>query len=285
MNNNDFNNLANDLLTCYFTDAGAEELLKIANKYGVPITGKVFKKATERTIKWLETSNSESYDLLNETNKSHVFQMGLKGISDKFGATLGKDFSMAPGGGLLINNELMGRIVADLPPEIRKEFEREGMVKSMTQDPFKMLDESLGVPFFTKLAAIVKLRVQTLSDEQASIYLCGIAGGMQHKHNWISDEWVVRFFYNSLGKDRFEVFRKMEDVPEDIDAQVLVFDDLLTALGRTERKLLDDGTAVMYREDMLALDKVFRGEKFSLAELAEQCRRMEEKYRKDNPNV
>lgn len=50
MNNNDLNQLSNELLTAYFDKLEAGSLLSIANKYGLPIDGKIFKKAIEARI-------------------------------------------------------------------------------------------------------------------------------------------------------------------------------------------------------------------------------------------
>jgi hypothetical protein len=129
MNNNDLNALANELLTCYFDESNAIEMVKIANKYSIPVGGKIFTKAVERGISWMESGDST---LMNPANKAKMFQRGIQGISNKFGATLGKDFSMAPDGGLLIKNELMNKIMADMPPETLAEFKQMGYIKSMS---------------------------------------------------------------------------------------------------------------------------------------------------------
>jgi hypothetical protein len=278
MNNDDLNRLSNELLTCYFDNAGAIEMGRIAQKYRVPVGGKIFNKAVERGISWLEAHDTSQ---MNETNKSKIFQQGIQGISHKFGATLGKDFSMAPDGGMFVKSELMDRIVADLPTEALAEFRKMNYIKSVVQDPFKMLEESLGVPFFTKLEAVCKLRVSTLSDIKTAHYLSSLAGGMQGKHNWISDDWVVGFFVRVLGEVRFKVFINLKDLPDDDgEAGSLVFEDLLTALGR-DSHCDDELGAVVSIDDLIALHKVFQGSKFTCAELAEGLRRVQDEHRKN----
>ena len=106
MNNDDLNRLSNELLTCYFDNADASEMGRIAQKYHVPVGGKIFNKAVERGISWLESGDSSQ---MNQTNKSKIFQQGIQNISTKFGATLGKDFSMSPDGGMFVKSELMNK--------------------------------------------------------------------------------------------------------------------------------------------------------------------------------
>lgn len=285
MNNDDLNRLSNELLTCYFDNAGAIEMGRIAQKYRVPVVGKIFNKAVERGIGWLEAQDTSQ---MNETNKSKIFQQGIQGISTKFGATLGKDFSMAPDGGLLLKPDLMNKIMADLPPEALAEFKAMGYIKSVTQDPFKMLEDSLGVLFFTKLEAVSKLRLATLNDAQACEYVGMLGGGLQNKHDWISIEYCVHFFHRTLGADRFKRVMNHPDRDgtdndeNDSDGIIgsLVFEDLLTALGR-DSHCDDELGAVVSIDDLMALDKVFRGERFSCAELAEGLRRVQDEHRKN----
>lgn len=255
MNNDDLNRLANELLTAFFDKADANVLVEIADRYHIPITGKIFKKATDRATEWLESGNSHVYDLLTETNKSHMFQMSLQSISDKYGAVLGKDFSIA-NGGMMIDNQLLDRMMADLPPEALVEFKKAGHIKLVTQDPFKMLEDSLEVPFFTSLEAVVKLRLKTLDDIQMASYLSFLATGMQNKLDWLSDVWILGFFRKTVSSDRFANFMKTDSV-EDCDVAALVLDDLLTALGKTSRTEIEDFGIAVRREDLLALDKVF----------------------------
>lgn len=284
MNNDDLNRLSNDLLTCYFENTGAIEMGKIAQKFRVPVGGKIFNKAIERGISWLEAHDTSQ---MNETNKSKIFQQGIQNISTKFGATLGKDFSMAPDGGMFVKNELMNKIMADLPPEALAEFKAMGYIKSVEQDPFKMLEDSLGVLFFTKLEAVSKLRLATLNDKQACEYVGMLGGGLQNKHDWVSIEYCVSFFHRTLGADRFKRVMSHPGTDEtDSDENdsegiigSLVFEDLLTALGR-DSHCDDELGAVVSIDDLMALHKVFQGSRFTCAELAEGLRRVQDENRK-----
>lgn len=149
----------------------------------------------------------------------------------------------------------------------------------LNNNPFKMLEEELGFPFFTSLQAVVKLRIQSLDDNRASKYLGTLIEGLQNKHSWIADDWVILFFQRMLGGDRFDRLWDMEELPGDnADGKmgVLVMDDLLTALGVLERQHHPTIEMSIGRDDLLALDKVFSPSKLSLAEIAEQLQRAEE---------
>ena len=173
--------------------------------------------------------------------------------------------------------------MADLPSEEVGKFKAMGYIKSLEQDPYQMLESHLGVPFFTKLEAISKLRLTTLDDTQACEYVGMLGGGIQNKHDWISIEYCVHFFHRTLGADRFKRVMNHPGTDEnDSDGIIggLVFEDLLTALGR-DSKCDDVLGGVVSIDDLMALDKVFRGERFSCAELAEGLRRVQDDNRKN----
>ena len=72
-----------------------------------------------------------------------------------------------------MNNDDLNRLSNDLLPAFfdRADSDAKGLAKPLGQDPFKMLEDSLGVPFFTSLEANSKLRVRSLDDNRASKYL------------------------------------------------------------------------------------------------------------------
>ena len=165
-----------------------------------------------------------------------------------------------------------------MSPEALAEFKKFG-IKAVEQDAFKMLEISLGVPFFSSLEAIAKLRLITLSDSSATSYLCCLFGGLQIKHSWITDDWVSGFIVRVVSHERFTRLVKTE-ASADVASDVLVFDDLLCAMGRIDRVHDPEMGMVISRADVMALDKVFSGENMSLAELGEQLRRIEDKHKK-----
>jgi hypothetical protein len=277
MNNNDLNAIANELLTAFFNKSDHTELIRIADRYQIPITGKIFKKATERAIGWLESGDTTVFDVLTPENRDRIVASGLKNISEKFGATLGKDFSKVDDG-LLITDELMSKIMADMSPKERSEFQGKGFTKKVTTDPFKMLEDSLGVPFFTKLEAIAKLRVSTLTDSESSFYIGVLTDAIGRKHSWIPDDWGMKFAHSILGSLRLKRVIKadMPDSTDDraTDIKCFLFEDLLIALGdddaMQEREFSDGVHKAISLPQMRLLDKVIRFEEYSFAHMASE---------------
>jgi hypothetical protein len=276
MDNNQLTALANDLLVCYWDDSTAEDMVKVAAKYGTRPGTKIFIKATDR-VEMMLSGTEQGYDLLSPANKKRMFTKSIQAICEETGAELGKDISMVDGG-LMIKDEILQPFLDSLPPEELANFEAKGYMKRQQQDPFKMLEDSLGLPFFTKLEAVVKLRIRSMDDTRSASYLAGLCGGMQNKHSWLSTEWVVGFLQKVCG-DRFEALTSIDSPPEDNEAGTLVFDDLLTALGVDSRYDHPEYGRTITRDELLALDKVFRGSNRSCAEMAEMLRRFGEEHR------
>jgi hypothetical protein len=59
------------------------------------------------------------------------------------------------------------------------------------------------------------------------------------------------------------------DNANDSPVALLAIDDLLTALGRTDRHYSADGDMLMSKADLIALDKVWQGENMRFALLAD----------------
>jgi hypothetical protein len=276
MDNNQLTALANELLVCFWDNTTAQDMAKIAAKYGTRPGTKIFIKATDR-VELMLSGTEEGYGLLSRANQDRMFAKSIQAICQETGAELGKDISMVAGG-LMIKDEILQPFLNSLAPEELANFEAKGYLKRQNQDPFKMLEDSLGVPFFTSLEAVVKLRVRSLTDARSAVYLAGLFGGLQDKHSWLSSGWVVGFIKKVCG-DRLDRIAQLE--PEDDDGtKVLIFDDLLTALGVVDRHHDPELGLVISRDDLLALDKVWRGSKMSCAELAERLRRFGEEHRR-----
>jgi hypothetical protein len=274
MNDNELTALSNDLLFCYWNKASVDEMAKITARYGVSIGSKIFERATERAEIMISGSDA-GWDLLSPENKTRMFQESIQLICNETGAQLGKDISVVDGG-VLLADKFIQPFLDSLSPDQLAEFKAKDYIRSQHQDPFKMLEDSLGVPFFTKLEAIVKLRIQALDDVRSAVYLSGLTGGMQNKHFWLSDDWIVGFIKKVCG-GRFNRIAKANLLSDNGETGALIFDDLLMALGVEERHEHPDCGRVISRTDLLALDKIFRGTQRSCAEMAEMMRRFEEK--------
>jgi hypothetical protein len=277
MDNNELTALANDLLVCYWDNTSAEDMVKVAAKYGTRPGTKIFIKATDR-VEMMLSGTTEGWDLLSPANKTKMFTKSIQIICEETGAELGKDISMVDGG-LMIKDEILQPFLDSLAPEELAIFEAKGYLKRQNQDPFKMLEDSLGVPFFTSLEAVVKLRIQTLNDVRSAGYLAGLTGGLQNKHLWLTDGWLVGFVQKVCG-GRFDRIAKIDPPDDDDETGTLIFDDLLTALGVDTRHDHPEYGRTITRDELLALDKVFRGTNRSCAELAEMMRRFGEEHRR-----
>jgi hypothetical protein len=270
MDNNQLTALANELLVCYWDNSPAEEMALICAKYGITPGSKIFSKATDMAEVML-SGTEEGYGLLSPANRDRMLAKSIQQICAETGAELGKDISFADGG-VLIRSDLLQPFLDDLSPERRAEFEAKGLVRTQQQDPFAMLESSLGVPFFNSLEAIAKLRVATLDNAGATAYLGVMVDGMLNKHSWLTPQWAYAFSQRVLG-DRLSQITDSDGLVEDMGAtSAHVFGDLLTALGRDVHEDPTHGPLIG-REDLLALDKVFRGQGRSIAELAEVLRR------------
>ena len=78
MNNNDLNRLANNLLTAFLDKAPSSEIGAICAKFGIIPGSKIFHKATDRAIEWIEKGE---FDLLDDSNRDKLTQQGLSNLS------------------------------------------------------------------------------------------------------------------------------------------------------------------------------------------------------------
>jgi hypothetical protein len=130
----DFNGFCNGLLSAYLNSESGEvgEVLGLCVDYGIPPGSGRFNRALERVMSWLDRGD---YSRLDRNNANSVKAVGVQTIIAKYGAQLGKDFSLAADGGLFINNDLLARMMEDLSPEQRGILEREAMGKTYPTTP------------------------------------------------------------------------------------------------------------------------------------------------------
>jgi hypothetical protein len=273
MDNNELTALANDLLVCYLDNAETE-LGKVAAKHGVKIGDKIFTMAVDR-VRVMVSASDEGWGMLSPANKTKIVNKSIQTICEETGAQLGKDISMVDGGAVF-NANIIQPFIDSLPPEKLAELEAKGHIKNHNQDPFKMLEASLDVPFFSSIEAIAKLRVQTLDNAKAGAYLVAMMEGIHQRHQWIDKAWISQFLRRVWG-DRFDEVAAIDQYDPDDLSNICewVFTDLLAALGKFECiKEHPEFGQLLDRDSILALDKVFRGKETSLAELAERLRRL-----------
>jgi hypothetical protein len=258
MNNEKFNEFCNDILAAYLNNDDPEtlEFSPVLAKHEVdlqtPQGDEIFSKASGQVISWIE--GDYSFDQLTEANQNRIISIEIATIVEDYGAIPGKDIQQTDDG-LMVSPELLDKIAADLPAGTVKGIEAHGLIQAV--NPYELLEQELGVPFFDSLQATTKLRVQTLSDAQAQIY-CSFFLGIEERHSWLeSDNFFARFVSIVYGKDLCDDHKVSIDATERINVGAMALDDLLTALGRIDREFDPvTGDLLLNQDDALALDKV-----------------------------
>jgi hypothetical protein len=249
-----FQRLVNAMLEGYFADRPMEELAEdIHIKHGVKPGSGLWIKATG-TIEDILSGNHDAYAMLNEANKKHIFNMSIQ-IMTREGLIPGKDFSIVDGG-ILMKDEVMQPFLDSMTPEDRATLEAEGMIKYPQQNPFKLLEEQLGVPFFSNLEELAKKRISTLTDTQAASYLAAMIGGLTGKNPWLEDYWS-KFVDVVAGDQSQAILGKVKDC-EDLN-KPWAWEDILFALGKGSELDFADGETWMSKGAIRALSQVWDG--------------------------
>jgi hypothetical protein len=174
MDNNDLNRLTNALLAAYLDKVPASEVGAICAQFGIIPGSKIFRMATDRVTQWMEHGE---YDLMNDSNRDKLTQQGLSDIAKRHGAVLGKDYSKTHDG-YVFSNDLMSKITADMTPSDLEMLKSKGQIKTVSNDPYALLDKHLGVPFFNSLLSTLAIRFKALNDNQAAYYIGTLFEGM-----------------------------------------------------------------------------------------------------------
>jgi hypothetical protein len=96
------------------------------------------------------------------------------------GYTPGKDFSIHPQGGIILNENASEALLADVPEEFRADVRAD--LKSITiPSALDTLEDHLGVPFLERLLQRVSNRLSTYTDSQAAAYLAVMASGFEDR--------------------------------------------------------------------------------------------------------
>lgn len=272
MDNNQLNALCNDMLTAYLDQSDTNGFADVCLKYNLEVGSGIFHKAIDRVVSWVE--NGE-YDLLTPENRTKQSRTVMNEIVKQHGGVWGKDISISADGGFIMSNDLMAKVSANVPPAEIEKMRAAGHLKSVSQDPYELLEKQLDVPFFASLESIAKLRVQTMNDSRAGDYYSDLIWGLEMRHPWLESD---HFFLNMAVKvfgDRLDAVTSASSERENLDPEtnlstsLLAIDDILTAVGRTDRHYSPDGEMLMTKDDLIALDKVWQGNKMRPALLAD----------------
>ena len=254
MNNDDLNRLTNALLTAFLDNSPSSEVSAICVKFGIIPGSKIFHKAADRAIEWID--NGE-YDLLDDSNRDKLTQQGLSNLAAQHGAVLGKDYSKTHDG-YVFSSELMAKITADIPPHDLEMLKSKGQIKTVSNDAYAMLDKHLGVPFFDSLLGVIAIRLKALSDTETDRYISTLIEGMGFANPFLEDGLFFHKVFRLLG-DRFESImsagNSLSDSNPDITCKVWC--DLLTAMGVLDLKIDDEDVFWISEANLRSLDKVW----------------------------
>lgn len=271
MNNNDLNNLCNDILEAYLTDKSSDECIAIALRYGVEPGSKIWNKATERAIGWLEGNGDVEH--LSEANRDRLFHKSLA----REGGILGVNYSKTADG-YLISRDLLDRMASKLPAGEFDRMKELGMIKNVeAPDPYQQLDKHLGVPFFDNLLDAIAKRVECYSDVEAISYIAVIYHGFLLAHPW--GEGLILRIIKRLGNRGGAIWNERFNATEPNEFDGLSDDawaDILTAMGLGDamKEVVKDGEVIslITIDGITALDKVWRGTDIRPAVLADKLR-------------
>jgi len=214
---------------------------------------------------WQSILSPKQYQQMKEM----AFQAMLDTLIDD-GCELGKDISSVEKEGsrqLLLSQKARETLVSYVPNEHHERVAQ--MFKDQEQEhPATMLEQHLGVEFFTQLLVQAKKRLPTLTDRQAVRYLLTIAAGVGERHPEIKD-FPLWFLANATADltegRRQQLWELMESDSEFEDCNHWLEDLLIAAGGSNYIHPHPDNPKdnLIDREGMLLLDQVYQGERRS----------------------
>lgn len=181
------------------------------------------------------------------------------------GFTPGEDFGTSNEGGFFVSSRAKDYILEAAPKEekdrIRKIFEH------WEDDPWKKLENHLGVPFFENLKQIVSERVKTLTDDEAIHYLYHITEGFGKKHPQIGNQFSAWLIYDGIGMDRWKsIQQRLNQDSDDIEIidetnpnfGIWMIDLIKAAGGDQYVTQREDGEPIVYEGALAFLEEVFQ---------------------------
>jgi hypothetical protein len=99
-------------------------------------------------------------------------------------------------------------LLSQMPADKREEIEKQ--MFSVSQNPYKLIEEQLGVPFFDNLQKIAKARLAGMSDRAAVVYLGTICEGVSKKHPQIRDTFIPWLIERTVGYSRWKILAEID---------------------------------------------------------------------------
>ena len=171
------------------------------------------------------------------------------------GFQFGSDFSVGPEGGFMISDRAREFILSQVPESERESFNQHFV--TITQDPYQMIEERLGIPFFENLKNIAAARVRDLDDATAIGYIANITEGITKRHPNLEDfrPW---FLSNVLDYDRLN--RLIATEATDCGDVSFFLGDIVTAAGGADEVKEEGDQQLVSTKGLKLLSHLWEGE-------------------------
>ena len=178
------------------------------------------------------------------------------------GFQFGSDFSVGPEGGFMISPEAREFILSQVPEEERESFNQHFI--TITQDPYQLIEERLGVPFFENLKNIAAARVRDLDDATAISYIATVVEGIMKRHPNL-DDFRPWFLSSVLDNDRLN--RLIAAEPTDCGDTSFFLGDIVSAAGASGEVKQEGDQQLVSTSGLKLLAQVWDSEAYSLHDL------------------
>ena len=222
----------------------------------------VLENLTFEEREWWTDQLPEKYQKQMQDEAYKIMFQTLEEAGFKFG----KDFSMATNGGLTLSKEAQDFLLSQVPEEHRESIKEE--MFEFSQNPYELIEEQLGVPFFDNLVKRVKARLKTIDDESASLYILNIIAGIENCHPEL-DNFGTWFIANVISKERF---KKLINIESENKPDVAFFlSDIICAAGGENEIKEENETDWLSLNGLKLLSKVWDGDNLSIKDLIAQA--------------
>ncbi|RUT06552.1 hypothetical protein DSM106972_028090 [Dulcicalothrix desertica PCC 7102] len=225
--------------------------------------------------------------MLGQTGYERMKQEMMNTLSQMLidkGYTPGKDFSINPEGGVILNNNASEALLADIPEDLRVSIRAE--FKPITlPDALDSLEKHLGVPFRERLLQRVSDRLLSLSDNEAATYLAVMSCGFEDRTQ-IELFSILLSHVAEVYPERIQGILDEMKKPDDLDSSKSthkVMLDLISAAGGEDELRPhpdhpnDPDEGLISRRGLEIFAQVWRGER-SVYEVIAVLDRVTKKY-------
>jgi hypothetical protein len=164
MDKSEFNALTNDFFATQIDNVSNEGMDQVLDKYGLTVEDSILDQVTAEAEKWI---SNYTFNLanINQANQDRMVSLLLASLVQKYNIGLGKDIKKGKNGLVeSVSPDLLDRIAADSSPKVVDRMVAEGILREDSQNPYKLLEKDLGVPFFSLFESLAKQRIENMND-------------------------------------------------------------------------------------------------------------------------